>query len=91
MKTKNNFLIIILLMLITACGESWLEMKPLSINTPENIYVNKQGMESVLLSLRKNLRADFYGGNPMPMTLEYISSDYGVAGEQRQDMVIDHV
>ena len=77
-------------MLVTACGEEWLETKPLSINTPENIYVNKKGMESVLLSLRKDLRADFTGSNPMPLTLELISSDIGVAGEQRQDMVINH-
>jgi starch-binding outer membrane protein, SusD/RagB family len=89
MKTKI-YLPIILMLLLTSCGEEWLEPKPLSINTPENIYVNKKGMESVLLSLRKDLRADFYGSNPMPLTLELISSDIGVAGEQRQDMVINH-
>lgn len=76
--------------LLSGCEDDWLEPKPLSINTPENIYVNKVGMESVLLSLRKDLRADFYGNNPMPLTLELISSDIGVAGEQRQDMVINH-
>lgn len=89
MKTKI-YLPIILMILLTSCGEEWLETKPLSINTPENIYVNKKGMESVLLSLRRDLRADFYGGGPMPLTLELISSDVGVAGEQRQDMVINH-
>ena len=89
MKTKF-YILIIYLMMITACDESWLETQPLSINTADNIYVNKAGMESVLLSLRKDLRVEFYGGNPMPLTLELISSDIGVAGEQRQDMVINH-
>lgn len=76
--------------MIFGCDDEWLDPQPLSINTPENIYVNKKGMESVLLSLRRDLRADFYGNNPMPLTLELISSDIGVAGEQRQDMVINH-
>ncbi|MBY5960248.1 RagB/SusD family nutrient uptake outer membrane protein [Membranicola marinus] len=87
---KKLTTIVLIAILFISCDDDWLDPKPLSIYTPDNIYINKQGMEAVLLSLRRDLRADFYGGNPMPLTLELISSDIGVAGEQRQDMVINH-
>jgi hypothetical protein len=89
---KTKYFILIIYLLVTACDNTWLEPKPLSINTPESIYVDKVGLESVLLKLRKDLRNDFfqYNGTPHPLTLELISSDIGVAGEQRKDMVINH-
>ncbi|MCC5908208.1 MAG: RagB/SusD family nutrient uptake outer membrane protein [Balneolaceae bacterium] len=92
MKIITIFICTIIFLTVVSCDENLINPKPnpLSINTPENIYVDRDGMEGVLLSLRRDLRSDFYGGNPSPLTLELISSDIGVAGEQRQDMVINH-
>jgi len=91
MKTSLIYILIISLV-FTACDSTWLEPKPLSINTPENIYVDKNGMESVLLSLRAKLRTDYYSiyGDPGMLVTEMNSSEMGVAGEQRQDNVINH-
>lgn len=80
----------LLTVMLSSCSREWLDQKPLSINSPENIFVDKNGMESILLKLRKDLRGDFYGGNPSALAIEMISSEIGVAGEQLQDMVINH-
>src|SRR5690606_25236025 len=58
-----------------------LETKPLSMFTPENVYVDKAGMDALLLSLRKNLRHDFYG-SANELTNELITSDCAVAGNK---------
>lgn len=78
---------------LSSCGKDWLQPEPLSIYTPDNIYVDKDGMESALLPLRRYLRNNFYGGaagyalnGPTLYTYEYMSSEYGVAGETNSGM-----
>lgn len=41
---------------LSACGDNFLDIKPLSIYTPENVYVDKAGFEGILINLRKGLR-----------------------------------
>lgn len=50
----------ILFLSASSCGDEFLNIKPLSIYTPESIYTNEDGFEAVLVTLRKNLRVDFY-------------------------------
>lgn len=76
---KKNMLLIFLALLIFSCQEEWLEPKPLSIYSPESIYIDKNGMEALLLSLRKNLRVEFYKA-PCDLVDELITSDCCVGG-----------
>src|SRR5690606_32106031 len=82
MNKKSILLIVALAVSVQACQESWLEPKPLSIFVPENVYVDRAGMESLLLVLRRGLRDEFCG-NKSGMCLEIASSDVGhLNGEQ---------
>lgn len=65
---KAKYIILIsfaTLMCIHACQDDWLEPKPLSIYVPENVFVNEDGMEAILLVLRRGLRDEFYGNASM--------------------------
>src|SRR5690606_26907089 len=81
MKNTYYLLLTLLIFLIYSCQDGWLDPKPLSIFTPENIYGDKAGIDGVLLTLRRDLRNDFYGSTPNNLAYEYISSDYSVAAE----------
>jgi starch-binding outer membrane protein, SusD/RagB family len=90
MRTKY-FILSITILILSACNESWLEPKPLSINTPENIYIDKAGMDAILLSLRRELRNELIGivYNSNPLLIEMIASDLGVAAIQDNDKPIN--
>lgn len=70
---------------LIACDKNWLDPKPLSINTPENIFANADGLEAALVPLRKNIRTNFYGA-PSNLAFEYMTSEFGVAGESKSGM-----
>ncbi len=65
-----------------SCSDDWLQPKPLSIYTPDGVYTDKAGMESILLTLRRNIRAEFYGNKSMLCT-ELFSSDLAVCGGEQ--------
>lgn len=73
----------IVIFFLISCGEDFLEIKPLSIYTPENIYVDKAGFEGVLVNLRKNLRDDFYGEGG-GLASELIASDIAISANKAQ-------
>jgi hypothetical protein len=78
--------VLLLSCLAMGCEENWLKPKPLSIFVPENVYVDRAGMESVLLVLRRGLRDEFYG-NKSGLCLEIASSDIGhLNGEQSSEI-----
>ena len=84
---KNILPLLILSYLVTSC-EKWLQPEPLSINTPETIFIDREGVESALTNMRKNLRKQYIGGadgretnGPTLFYYEYTSSDYGVSTE----------
>jgi hypothetical protein len=66
----------LILLLQISCKEEFLEPQPQSFYAPENVYVNKAGFESGLVTLRRDLKNDFYG-NRSPLQLDYVASDYG--------------
>lgn len=69
--------------LAVSCGDDFLDIKPLSIYTPESIYVDQAGFEGVLVTLRKNLRVDFYGAGG-GLASEQIASDLAISANKEQ-------
>lgn len=85
MKEKNfkkNIVLIgsaILLTTSFSCSDSWLEPNPLSFYTPENAYINAEGLYGALTSCERNMRHEFFG-DAAPIVTEMIQSDLCVEG-----------
>lgn len=84
MKKLKLFLYISLLFSSIGCDESFVEIKPLSIFTPESIYVDETGFKGVLVTLRKGLRFEFYG-QVGAIGCEIISSDIAITANKGAD------
>ncbi|WP_149244591.1 RagB/SusD family nutrient uptake outer membrane protein [Dyadobacter sp. 32] len=64
MENKKKFrwvLSLALALIFSSCSEKFLEPKPESFFTPENIFVNKQGYQSLLITMRKDLTREQTG------------------------------
>ena len=77
MKNWIKYIICASLFTTVSCGDNFLEIKPLSIFTPESIYTDKAGFDGILVNLRKNLRPDFYGEGG-GLASELIASDIAI-------------
>ena len=80
MKIKNcKYLIgaLAVLPLLTACKESWLTPKPLSFYSPENTYVDANGLYAALVACERNMRHEFFG-EYSPILTEMYLSDIGI-------------
>src|SRR5690242_12358473 len=53
--------VFILFLLFQSCNKDFLKPEPLSFYSPENVYVDKAGFESGLVTVRRDLKNDFYG------------------------------
>jgi hypothetical protein len=73
------FLIFLLTQL--SCNKEWLKPQPLSSLTPENVYVDKAGFESLLITMRKNLKNE-NTGNISYIVCEFAASDLGSPGTE---------
>ena len=71
---------VLALIAFSSCGKDFLEPKPLSSFVPENTYVNKEAMTTLLNSCRHKLKQEFINDNPLLCT-EYNISDIAVPGE----------
>ncbi len=58
---KTGLLSCLLVAFLTSCDGDWLKPEPLSFFSPENVYVDKAGFESLLISMRKDLRTENSG------------------------------
>ncbi len=65
------------LLLQSSCSEDWLEPKPHSFYTPENVFVDKAGFEALLITMRKNLRTEYTGSMNFTVS-EFAASDLAV-------------
>src|SRR5690554_842862 len=74
-----NIAILVVVIHILSCSESWLEPKPLSFYTPENTYVNADGFYAALTTCERNMRHEYFGDGPAILT-EFILSDMAVEG-----------
>ncbi len=68
------FALFALLLTQSSCDNEWLKPKPLSFFSPENVYVDKAGFESLLITMRKDLKNENTGTMPN-LTMEFASSD----------------
>lgn len=64
---------------MSGCGDSWLEPKPLSFYTPENTYIDAEGLDAALAACEKLMGGE-YNGDAMPVLTEMILSDIAVEG-----------
>lgn len=74
-----RFLLGVIIILQFSCNKDWLKPEPLSFFAPENVYVNEAGFESLLITMRKSLKSEFYGQFNYS-TAEFASSDLAVTG-----------
>lgn len=74
MKPIRYIVLSLVILLGGSCSKDWLEPDPLSFFTPQNAYTDKAGMESLVITLRKDLRME-NTGNMHNLTMEFASSD----------------
>ena len=60
-KKKYIVLALATLPMLNSCSESWLEPKPLSFYSPENTYVNAEGLYAALTACERNMRHEYFG------------------------------
>ena len=73
----KKYIYLCLIFAFFSCSDDWLEPKPHSFYVPENVYIDKNGFESLLLTMRKDLRSDHTGERHYICT-EMAASDLGV-------------
>lgn len=79
MKNLNKYIIVSVLfswILLYSCSEDWLKPKPKSFFTPENVYHEPEGLEAILVTLRKSLKRE-HTGNMHWFASEFAASDLG--------------
>ena len=86
MKNWIKYIICASLFTTVSCGDNFLEIKPLSIFTPESIYTDKAGFDGILVNLRKNLRPDFYGEGG-GLASELIASDIAISANKAANAI----
>src|SRR5690606_3684384 len=88
----NNYIILIVLfwggISISCTDPDWLDTKALSFYAPENVYVNAEGFEALIITMRKDIKSEHYHGRS-PIVNEYAMSDLGVPGAQANSVVKD--
>ena len=78
---NTSLIVTIFLLIQTSCSEEWLKPDPLSFYAPENVFLNKAGYVSALITLRKDLKYECYG-NRHPFSAEWAYSDLACATVQ---------
>ena len=81
MACLNNlkyFLLVCTLVVLTgACSKSFLAPEPLSFFTPENVFVDKQGYQALLITMRKDLAREQTGQKNF-LAHQWAASEAGV-------------
>lgn len=90
MKGLYNYLVFTMISSCMASCSDWLEPKPLSFYAPENVYVNEEGFEALIITMRKDIKSEHYDGRS-PIVNEYAISDLGVPFGKPNTVVKDFV
>jgi len=61
------------------CKKDFLKPEPLSFYLPETAYTDVAGLQAALVACARNLRVEYYGGNP-PILTEMLFSEIAVEG-----------
>lgn len=62
-----------------SCKKEFLKPQPLSFYVPETAYSDVAGMQAALVACARNLRFEYYGGNP-PILTEMLFTEIAVEG-----------
>jgi hypothetical protein len=62
-----------------SCSDDWLTPEALSFYTPENAYIDADGMYGALTACERNMRHEYFG-DAAPIVTEYVFSDMCVEG-----------
>lgn len=73
-----------------SCGDSWLEPKPLSFYTPENTYVDANGLYSAVTACERNMRHEFFG-DEAPILTEMSLSDIAIHGKTDESAALTNL
>lgn len=79
MKKYKLYTILLSVLLLTNCSDSWLNPDPLSFYSPENTLIDKEGMLSTITSCDRLLREEFVGQHT-PFLTAMIFSEQAVLG-----------
>ncbi|HEV8079721.1 MAG TPA: RagB/SusD family nutrient uptake outer membrane protein [Chitinophagaceae bacterium] len=77
--TIISALFTIILMGSINCKKDFLKPEPLSFYLPETAYTDVAGLQAALVACARNLRIEYYGGNP-PILTEMLFSEIAVEG-----------
>jgi len=80
MKKLNIIIAGFFLSIITlSCSKSWLDPEPLSFFTPENVYKDPQGLASLAVTLKTDLKQETHNMNKglHNLIMEFAASDLG--------------
>ncbi len=88
MKRTINIVILFLsiLLLQIACSDEFLNPKPLSFYAPENVYLDKKGFETALVTVRRNPKQNEFYENLNHLDMDIHGSEMGIrqtAGDWR--------
>ncbi len=73
---RITWILVFMVLLQISCSEDFLKPEPLSFYAPENVYVDKKGFEAGLITCKRQIKNELYGGWNNQQ-LEYAASDYG--------------
>ena len=88
---KTPFILAIFVLLQISCTEEWLKPQPLSFYAPENVFINEEGFQSLLITIRRDLRTDSHYQEIGIASNEFAMSDLGVPGQLSNKVIKDFI
>src|SRR5690625_1444897 len=70
---------LLLSLIVVSCSEDFLSPEPLSFHAPENVYLDEAGFESLLITMRRDLKTAYYDFFNWS-TAEFATTDMAVDG-----------
>lgn len=74
--------------MLTGCKRSFLEPKPLSFFTTDNVLINEEGFKATLTSCASLVRDEYYD-HMAPIVAEMVFSDIAVMGSEGANIPVD--
>ncbi len=87
MKFRNIIGIVAVILVLTSCSKDWLKPMPLSFFSPENTYIDEDGIYSAITACERNMRHLFFGSSDnAPICTQLELSDVAVFGKSDESM-----
>lgn len=79
-KILSLTVIVIVTLSLQSCSKDWLKPRPLSFFSPENTYVNEEGLYAAVTACERNMRHAYFGDHA-PILTQLDLSDVAVFGK----------